>query len=237
MCLHLSALGCGTVAPIPDTPNLEELQTRYDHPTAVLHAGTAQDALDEVPQLLDLAGGLRATPYAIEGVNRADDLAVDRAAQGIRVQGTVNATLECPGASGSRDGGANGSLLLTIGVAETKVLRGIHGVAQHCVLRSERLQVPLRVEIDGGVDFDLGRDLALGTHWTGRLLVVVLGSITIEGVPFRNVSGRITDALFEHLLELEDGTTVVLQVTEEGPAIRDSERIWSCSSGQPCNFH
>lgn len=232
---HLGVLGCSGVAQIPDTPNLEELQSRYDHPTAVLDASNVDDAIRQVPQLADLGAGFRATRYAIDGVDRADDTVGDRAAEGIRIQGTVNVTLRCPGMAGSTDSAANGTLSLTIGVAESQIRRGMHGLARHCVLPGERVHTPLRVEVDGPVDFDLGRNLQLGQRWTGRLLVVIAGSITIESVALKHASARFTSDLLEFLYELDDGTTVVFQITDEGVAIRDGEGIWICS-GHACAF-
>jgi hypothetical protein len=90
--------------------------------------------------------------------------------------------------------------------------------------------------LDGPVEFDLGRNLPLGERSTGRLLVVVAGPITIESVSFRNVSARLTSDLLEFLYELDDGTTVVFQLTDEGIAIRDREGVWICSSNHPCIF-
>jgi hypothetical protein len=232
---HLGVLGCSGVARIPDTPNLEELQSRYDHPTAVLDAANVGDTIRQVPQLGDLRAGFRATRYAIDGVDRANETVGDRAAEGIRIQGTVDVTLRCPGMAGSTDIAANGILSLTIGVAESQIRRGMHGLARHCVLPGERVDTPLRVVVDGPVDFDLGRNLQLGQHFIGRLLVVIAGSITIESVPFRHVSARVTSDLLEFLYELDDGTTVVLQITDEGVAIRDREGIWICS-GEACVF-
>jgi hypothetical protein len=233
---HLGVLACSGVAPIPDTPDLTELQARYDHPTAVLDATSIEDTIRRVPNFEDLAVGLRATHYAIEGLDRAGESIGDRKAEGIRIQGTVDVGLRCPGMLGSQDDEVNGTLSLTIGVAESRIRRGVHGVARHCVLRGERTRTPLRVEVEGPVDFDLGRDLPIGERWAGRLLAVVAGSITIEGVAFRNVCARFTSELLEFLYERQDGTTVVFQLTDEGLALRDAEQIWICPDGQPCRF-
>jgi hypothetical protein len=233
---HLGVLGCGGVAPIPDTPDLTELQARYDHPTAILDATSIENTIRRVPNFEDLAAGLRATRYAIEGLDRVDESIGDRSAEGIRIQGTVNVGLRCPGVLASQDDEANGTLSLTIGVAESRIRRGVRGVARHCVLRGERTGTPLRVEVDGPVDFDLGRDVPLGERWVGRLLAVVSGSITVEGVAVRNVSVRFTSDLLEFLYERDDGTTVVFQLTDEGLALRDAEQIWTCPDGQPCNL-
>jgi hypothetical protein len=235
LCVLMSPLGCSGVAPIPDTPNLEDVQDRYDHPTAALDAATVQDTIRQVPQFSDLALGFRATEYAIEGVDQAEESPGNRFGPGIRIQGALGVTLACPGAQASQGDGANGNLSMTIAVADSLVRRGIHGVASHCMLRGDRAGVPALVEVDGPVDFDLGRDLPLGRRWTGRLLVVAQ-TISIQGVAFRNVSARFTDALLEHVYEQPDGTTVVFQLTDAGLTIRDREGTWGCSSGSTCTF-
>jgi hypothetical protein len=225
-------LACSGAADIPPTPDLTKLQGLYDRPTAMLDATSAVEALRQMPSLPDLVAGFRASGYAVKGVDEASSLPP---VEGFRVQGGLDVTVQCPGDLAVAAYGTNGSISFTLGVEKNLIKRGISGQATKCVLHGERVGVPIRVELNGPVAFDLGRDLGLHQRWSGRLLMNVGGSLDVAGYTLDNLSARWTDDRVEYLHVLEDGDTVVAVVTDEGAvALRDQQTIWGCQGNESC---
>lgn len=228
-------VGCGGAAEVAATPDLRELQASYDHPTAALDPKGADDVRSDLRSIDLLAAGLRAVDYVDESFDRASESAGGLSAQRIKIQGSVRVTRNCPGVR-PRNDGPSGSLSLLLGIADSSIKRGMSGVFSQCVLSASHLGVRVRVDIDGPAEFDLGRDLPLGTRFPGRLLAVLMGSITVDRVVFRNVSARWTSERFEYLHELADGTTVVIELTKQGLSIRDRYVVWVCPPSSVCGL-
>lgn len=224
--------GCGGAADIPNTPDLSELIAGYQNPTAQLDAPMAQTALTTFPPLDRLAAGFRAGRFPADDVADASD--PSRPPSAVRVQGSINVTARCPGelSEPAFDPALNGTLSFTLGVAENRVLRGIGGDADHCVLHETILGKAVRVELDGSVAFDLGRDFRLGEGFSGTLLAR-FDSVTVADTEFKNVTARFVDGRVEHLFSL-DGGTVIASLSEAGVTIRDRRGLWLCLETQTC---
>lgn len=237
--LALGLAACSGRAEIPNTPNLTGVERQYDHPTAVIDQAAAEQALQDIPPLEDLAAGFRSSGYATRGLDEAESSASDDEDASLRIQGSIHVTIRCPGTLGEPvfDESTNGKLVLTIGVEESRIKRGIAGSATRCLLLGNRRGLDLPVEIDGPFAFDLGRDISLRQRWAGRLLMVIAGTIRIGDLEFSGLSARFTEDKFEYLFVLPGGENwIVAELTEEGISLRDRDKVWVCPSGTPCSL-
>jgi hypothetical protein len=230
-----SLLACSGAADIPATPDLTALNERYNNPTAALDQTQAVDALQEMPSLRELVAGFRAAGYAQDGVNRGSAEASQSSASRLNVQGSLDVDIRCPGELAEPAYSGNGTLALTIGVQKNLIKRGIGALADHCVLRGDLLGTPVRVEVDGPLAIDLGRDLSLRNPGTDRLLMSVTGSITVADYELRNLSARWTHDSLEYLFVLQSGGWIIAIVSADGSiTLRDKDSLWGCSDGQTC---
>jgi hypothetical protein len=236
--LSSGAIGCSGPAEIPATPDLSILRARYESPSALIDvASAASELLAEAPPLERLAAAFRATRIAIDGVDEAGADATPPNSS-IRVQGSIHVTVRCPGADATPqyDPATNGTVSLTLAVAENSIRRDVGGLASHCVLRGviPVVDIPLRVGIDGPIALDLGRDLSFRNRWTGKLLVSLNGVFDIEGLAMTNPTALFDDGQFQHLFQRRDGSTVILSLSRDGVRIRDRDGYWFCSDPQSC---
>lgn len=229
-------LACSGAAEVPNTPDLTVLDGEYNSPTAVIDPGDIDQVLADMPSIRAIAPGFRATSYATRGVNEAEDSSQED--ETLRIQGSIRVTLRCPGELDDPvyDADTNGSLALTIGVENSRIRHGIGGRATNCVLRADDEGLPVRVSIDGPFAFDLGRDLSIRERWSGRLLMLISGTIHIGDLELKNLSARWKSDKFEYLFVLPNNDWIVAQLTADGISIRDKERTWVCPDGQPCGF-
>jgi hypothetical protein len=231
-------LACSGAAEIPDTPDLTSIQREYEHPSAQLDVDTVQETFAEIPSLDTLTAGFGAASYATTGVDSAGGTASEKASGRVRIQGSLRVNLRCPGdlADPSYDRDTNGSLSLTIGVEDNRIKRGVGGTADHCKLRGVLLDLPVPVEVDGPIAFDLGHDIGLRDRWSGTLLMVIRGSITIGDLTLDNLSARYSDETLQYLHRRNDAlrSTVVAQASGDGITIRDAGGVWFCRNGEQC---
>jgi hypothetical protein len=229
-------LACTGAADVPATPDLTTLQNEFDNPTAELDQTSVGETLMEMPSLRQLSTGFRAAGYTTEGVNRADGEASASAGSRLRVQGSINVTVRCPGELDVPAFGQNGTVNLVLGVQDNLIKRGIAMRANECVLRGDAIGTPIRVTIDGPIYMDLGRDLGLRQRWSGRLLMLVAGTIDVGGLVLENLAARWTDDRLEYLYRLpNDGGWVIAVITDQGMiTIKDRKVTWGCSDGQAC---
>ena len=235
--LALALQACGGPAEVPDTPDLTGYIHDYDNPTAVLDPASADSALADMPELGRLAAGLRASGYATNTVDEAGRSSSKKDEENaLDIQGTIKVNLRCPGELDEPvyDASTNGTLDVTIGVDESRILRGVRGQATNCVLRADDEGVPVRVSVDGGFAFDLGRDLSIRRRWSGELLLVIYGDIRIGDLELRNLSARWNAERFEYLFVISDGEWVIARLSSDGITIEDKDTTWFCAAGQPC---
>lgn len=227
---------CGA-AEIPDTPDLSKWRDEFENPTAALDETTAGQALLQMPSLSQLSAGFRAAGIATDGVDSADQQAASGSGSRLNIQGSIKVTVRCPGNLDVPAYGSNGTLDLTLGVERNLIKRGVRMMANECVLRGDAFGEAVRVEVDGPILMDLGRDLGLRQRWVGRLLMVIVGTIDVDGVVLDNLAARWTDEQFEYLYRLPDGSGwVIAAVTSDGAvSIRDRKATWSCPEGSTCS--
>ena len=228
---------CSGAAEIPGTPDLTGIQEQYQHPSARLDSTTVQETLEEIPPLDALAAGFRAAAYATTGVDSASGSASKKSGGAISIQGSLRVNLRCPGDldDPTYDANSNGSISLTVAVEDNRIQRGVGGTADRCVLRGRLLDLPVRVEVDGPIAFDLGHDVGLRARWSGTLLMWVRGSITIGDLVLDNLTARYTDETLEYLhTRSRDNETVVAQLSGDGITIKDLNGTWFCRSDEPC---
>lgn len=230
------AVACSGAADIPDTPDLRALLASYDSPTARLDATTAAATLQSSPSLETLAAGFHAAEYVMGNVDHASSTSANSAGERVRLQGALGLHIRCPGDGGNPnyDESVNGSISLTLAVADNRIRRSFGGQAKACVLEGSLLGHSARVVLDGPLLFDVGRDIGIGQGWSGELLASLPGTLTVEGYEFRSISGRLSDGQFQYLVTLGDGSTAVLQLGDDGITIRDNGGVWFCKEGQPC---
>lgn len=234
----LSAVACGGVADIPDTPDLRALIQSYEVPTAALDETSVARVVQDAPALNELSASFFAAQDLVESdVDQASSSSSSGTGSRIRLQGSISLQLRCPGDADepSFDSSVNGSVSLTLAVADNKIRRSFGGDATGCKLHATRLGRTFRVQLDGPVAFDLGNDLGIGQPWSGQLLASFPGTLTVDGHEFRSLSGRLVDGVFQYLLQLDDGT-VVLQLGDNDKllSVRDGNGTWSCQEGELC---
>lgn len=232
-----SLVACGGAAEIPDIPDLRGLQSRYDNPTAVLEdEAAAAAALGEMPSLHELAAGFHAADYVQTGVEQGGGEAAQGSSGRFNIQGSINVNVRCPGDTAEPAYGANGTLALTIAVERNLIKRSIGGQATHCVLRGDLLGYPVRVEIEGPLAIDFGKDIGLRNRGAKQLLMNLSGSLKIGGYEVKNLSARWTEERLEYLFVMSDDNWVVAVVEADGTiSIKDKDSIWGCSDGQQCS--
>ncbi len=232
--LPLAALGCGGAASVPATPDLQSLIASYNTPDGVLDGTRAAQVIANAPLMPELAAGLRATGIIADDVNTASTDSSPHSGTGVQLQGSVQLDFRCPGEldQPDYDPSVNGSASLTIAVQNSLIKRTFGGSANACVLRGYVGTHAVRVQLDGTIAFDLGHDIGIGQRWSGRLLAYIPGEIDIEGYTLRSISARFTPDMLEHLVVLDDGTTVVLVFTDSGLTVRDKDGTWVCPTGQ-----
>jgi hypothetical protein len=233
----LTTFGCGGAADIPATPDLRGLISDYDSPDGELDATRAAMVLADAPPMPELAAGLRSTGLIAGHVNDASTDTAPSKGSGVRLQGSVTIDFRCPGQldNPDYDPAVNGTGTLTLAVADTRIKRTIGGHADACVLEGYIGTAPARIQLDGNIAFDLGHDIGIGQRWSGRLLAYLPGQLEVEGYTFKSISARFTEDELEHLIELSDGTFVVLTLNASGISVRDKSGTWYCPSDQtPC---
>ncbi|HEV8551445.1 MAG TPA: hypothetical protein VGQ57_20500 [Polyangiaceae bacterium] len=229
-----SLLGCSGAADIPNTPDLSNYQAQFDNPTAALDQNNVVETLNDMPSLREIAAAFRASGYVTTGVNTGSDQETASASR-VRVQGSLHVTAQCPGNLEVPIFGENGNFELTLGVDRNLIKRGVGGIANDCALRGTVLDTPVKVTLDGPISFDLGRDLGLRQRWSGRLLMHMAGTVTIETYLFSNLTARWDTDQFEYLYTMPDGSWVIGVLTSQGNvSIRDHDSTWGCSDGQTC---
>jgi hypothetical protein len=231
-----TALACGP-ADIPETPDLSKLESDFNTPTAVLDQTGVGEALLQMPSLRQLSAGFRAAGSTTDGIDAADQQAASGSGSRLNIQGSIKVNVRCPGGLDVPELGSNGSIDLTLGVEKNLIKRGVRMMANACVMRGSVLGTPVRVEIDGPILMDLGGDLGLRQRWVGRLLMLITGTIDIEGVTLDNLAARWNSDTFEYLFRLpNEKTWVIASVTADGAiSVRDSQTTWSCPDGSTCS--
>jgi hypothetical protein len=229
-------LACTGAADIPSTPDLSRIQAQFKYPTATLDVTAAAQTLGIMPSLQEIAAAFRAAGYVKNGVTQASTEVEQSSASRFNVQGSLNVTVRCPGDAASPTYGSNGTLALTIAVEKNLIKHSIGGEASHCVLRGDIAGRAFRVEVDGPLAFDFGRDLGLRTRLPDQLLMNIRGSLDIEGYQVQNLSARWTEERLEYLVILGNGDWIVAVVEGDGTvSIRDKDSTWGCSDGQTCS--
>lgn len=233
----LGTLACSGAADIPATPDLRELLESYERPTAVLDTTTVESALESVPNLQQLAAGVEAAEYVLSEVDEATPSALNQGTSRLRLQGSVDLKIRCRGERTDPvyDENVNGSVSLTLAVADSKIRRSFGGNAKACVLQGTLAGFTVRIQLDGDLAFDMGQDIGLGTGWSGELLASLPGELRVDDYVFQSISGRITKGRFQNLVRLPDGGgTVVLELSANGINVRDASGVWFCAEGAPC---
>ena len=227
---------CAGAAEIPDIPDLAILQDQYNHPTAELDATTAVTALNEMPSLSELAAGFRAAGYIQSGVEQGGSQGAQGTSSRLRVQGSINVNVRCPGDAFQPAYGANGTVDLTIAVEKNQIKRTIGGQATRCILRGNLLAQDVRVELDGPLAIDFGKDIGLRNRGAEQLLMNIRGALKIGDYEVKNLSARWTEESLQYLFVMSKDEWVVAEITTDGTvSITDKSSIWGCSDGQTCS--
>jgi hypothetical protein len=237
-----SLCACSGAAEVPATPDMSELREAYEFPTADLDTTTANEVLDQLPRLEDLVAGFRAARYTTNGVDEGSS-SNEKSESALRVQGSIRVTLRCPGEEEDPvfDAATNGSISMTLAVENNRIKSSVRALAAACVLRGELASLPIRVGVDGPIDFDLGGDVGLRDKWSGQLLMAVRGTLDIEGYVLEDLSALWTGERLEYLFERPNQRdTVVAELRtlasgDPGIGLRDRTRIWGCrQDGSGC---
>jgi len=230
---------CSGPADIPSTPNLTSLDEEFDSPSATLDVTAAEEAIAQSPSLSQLSAAFSTTMVAADDAAHAGDEAAPQTASRIRIQGGVHVTVRCPGELGTPAYGPdanNGTVSLTIAVAESRIRRFVGGQAVGCKLRGNLLGTAIRVGLDGPINFDLGSDVGLGLGRSGDLTINIEGRLTINDSMYDGLSARFTKAnVFQFLYRrASDKLTAVLEVSDSGIIVRDRTGSLLCADVQSC---
>ena len=232
----LSAVACGGAADIPATPDLRELLGSYERPTASLDGSNVDAVLNRAPNLKQLASGLQAAKYLVGEIDYASKSTAPKTGSRLRLQGSLNMQIRCPGERSDPvyDEQLNGSVSLQVAVAENRILRSMGGEAKACVLQGTLQGLAARIVLDGEIAFDLGGDIGIGQYWSGELLASLPGELRVGDYVFQSVSARFKGGVFQHLVRLDDESTIVLELSADGITVRDGSGVWFCLEGQSC---
>ncbi|HYQ45154.1 MAG TPA: hypothetical protein VER11_24375 [Polyangiaceae bacterium] len=239
ICFCAALVGCSGAADIPDTPDLRELLANYQAPTASLDATSAAQALKSAPALEDLeqlSAGFQAAQSVMDDVDQASSASSASTGSRIRLQGKIGLEIRCPGELGNPtfDEKVNGSISLTLAVADTQIRRSFGGEAKACVLRGTLLGNPAKIVLDGPIAFDVGNNIGIGSRWSGEFLAQLPGTLTVLDHEYRGISGRFTHGRFQYLITLDDGTIVLELSGDGGITILDHDGAWLCHGSEPC---
>jgi hypothetical protein len=195
------------------------------------------EALAGAPSLAELVAGFRSAGYVLDGIEDANAVTGKHSGERLRLQGAIHVTMRCPGAGDSPvfDAATNGTLSMTIALADNSIRRDVGGNAAKCALKGELLGSSIPVMIDGPIAFDLGHDISFGQGWSGQLLISLGGELRVaDRFSFSNLSARFNDSRFEHLLRLPNGTTIVIGISSDGIRVQGRNGAWICSTSQSC---
>ena len=231
--LTASLLGCTGAADVPPVPDLSGLEQSYDAPSAeLMDAPAVQAAMDSVPELGDLAAAFRATGALVDPIDDASEAAGATSGAGIRVRGTIEVQVRCPG-SGSTpvfDAATNGTFTLRLAVQDNSIRGSFGADSEHCISSANVAGTRLPVELDGRLEMDLGGDIRLGQRRArSRILFSLDGDLTVGATVFRNVSARFEGERFEFLVMTARGS-VVLFLSDTGIGLRDQDATWYCDA-------
>jgi len=233
--LALSTAACSGAADIPETPDLRELLSSYERPTASLDVTSVVDALSSVPQLKEIAAGIQAAAYVMDNVSYASRTSSAKGGERVRLQGSLGLKVLCPGdrSDPKYDESVNGSLSITLAVAENRIRRSMRGHANACIRQGTVRDFPVRIKLDGDVAFDVGGDIGIGQPWSGELLAFLPGELSVGEYVFRSVSGRLHEGRIQYLAQTDRGS-LVFELSEQGITIRDASGVWFCAEGESC---
>lgn len=229
-------MACAGGAEIPDTPDLRALIASYQAPTGSLDATSAAQTLHSAPPLDELSAGFKAATYFMDDVDGASDSSSGSTGSRIRLQGSIGLQVRCPGDLGDPvyDEKVNGSVSLTLAVENTQIRRSFGGEAKACVLQGTLRGVPARIVLDGPLAFDVGKNIGIGSRWSGDFLAQLPGTLTILDHDYRGLTGRLTDGRFQYLVNVDDGTVVLQLGGDGGITILDRTGAWLCRDNEPC---
>jgi len=235
--------------PPPHPEDLSALAAQYEYPRAVLPIELVQRLVDEGQrraELGEILNRLRFVRTAVVdtsvGVEQSGNFAE------FLVQGTITATVPCPGdgSTPTVDAGANGVLRLKLGVEESRLRRGFEGSAEQCRLLATSPSAPdQRVTVSADIVGDLGADLSVGNTMLSDILIkltnvrgtAVSTAGTVE-LSEHEYHFRLTrNEAFEVLLDpaslgLPDLGSVVFALRADGSvALRESRGEWICGGG------
>jgi len=216
------------------------LLASYTAPTAALDETSAARALKTSPtleELQQLSAGFQAAESIMDDVDQASSSSSSSTGSRIRLQGSIHLQIRCPGELGnpSYDDKVNGSISLTLAVADTRIRRSFGGEANACVLRGTLLGSDAKIELDGPIAFDVGNDIGIGSRWSGEFLAQLPGTLSVLGHEFHGVTGRFTQGRFQYLVTLAEGTVVLQLSGDGGITILDRAGAWLCREGEPCS--
>lgn len=245
---------CVALPPAPSTADLSSLDERYDHPTGSLPDEITSDVLGAARPFLDVASQLDGLSLIRTAVaDTSEGLAAALATDSLTVQGSIKAKLSCPGhgAMATDDAENNGTIDVTMGVADTRIQRALSGAATDCRFLSNRGGNSARITFSADLIADLGADIALGDD-PSKALSVELSKLelsTDSGLSLPKVQDkydfRVTDAQsIEVLLDpsalglgLQNvGTVVLISHLDGAVGLREKRGEWRCPADDACSF-
>jgi hypothetical protein len=252
--LLFPSLGCVSMPDPPPSPeDLSALAAQYEQPRATVPAELVQRLVDEGRKHAafgELLNRLQFVRSAISdtstGLEQSGNVA------DFLLQGTINATVACPGDQLPRqdDAGSNGLVRLQIGLAESRLRRGFAGRAEQCRLVATYPLLPdQHVVVTADVVGDLGADVGIGDPVTSDILIKLtnvagtavssLGTVDLSRheYHFRLAAGDAFEVLFDPAsFGLPNVGSVVFALRLDGSfVLRESRGEWTCGGGgQAC---
>jgi hypothetical protein len=248
--LGLVTLGCVNMPDPPPRPeDLSALAAQYDRPTAELPVERVLGLIEEGRRLADLGEVLNRLHFIRSAIGETNTgLALNTNSIDLVLQGSISATVPCPGdgPAPTADGNVNGVLRLRFGVENSFLRRGFEGTAESCRVRASLPLLPeQQVVVSADIVGDLGADLAIGDALPGEILLA-LGNVSGKAVSTvatielarQSYNFRLTrDDALEILLDpasigLPGLGSVVFAVRSDGSfALRERRGEWRCGGG------
>jgi hypothetical protein len=257
LCCWLLALGSGCVSvpePPPPTEDLSELSRRYENPTAELPEDRIRELMAEAIRIDALTLLLQGMRFVRSGVTDTSlGLEENTTAEELDVQGSVRASVPCPGDQPTPDFSKpeNGAVRVQFGVESSHLRRGFDGAVEQCKFRVKFvIGEAQHVVLSGRITGDLGTDLRIGSPLPKSLLLRLSG-VTGQSVATSTTVDlsrdeyhfRLTeDGELESLLDTADlglgdfGSVVLVVLSDGSPALRERRGQWTCTGSSTCEL-
>lgn len=248
---------------LPDPPDLEDLSDlteSFEEPTGRLPSDSTAEVLEAASDYLGVVYSLDALSLLTTAMVDTSEALADALPDSVKAQGKIDAELACPGegqlGDNEQDSGAdaaskkeeNGTLSVTMGLSNSRILRGVSGFARECRFTSMRGNQSV-ITFSATIAADFGADISIGDRPDAFLMVRLTDlevtndrgkalPTALDAYVFRVVQDEGIELLVDpEDLGLDDfGTLVLISYTDGTIGIRETRGEWKCTQDGSCEL-